>query len=105
MILVTMRFRVYQDKRREFLQAMESHVERLRLLKGCQSCSFYQDFENDNYFCLVAEWTSREEFDDYIRSNDYAVLSGAVNILTVLAERKLDITQGGMEIVQMLRKK
>lgn len=100
-----MRLYVRTNKRREFLQSAEALLSKTREMKGCIACNLYQDYGNEDKFCLLQEWSTRSQVDEYIRSDDLAILLGAAKVLTKPAEIKLDITRGGMEVVKLVRGK
>jgi quinol monooxygenase YgiN len=81
MILVTIRARTRPDKRGEFTQTVTSLLNQIRKSPGCLSCHFYQEFAEENIFCFVEEWSSHQEFEDYLRTNTFCVLLGAMQVL------------------------
>jgi quinol monooxygenase YgiN len=81
MIFVTIRAKTHPDKRTEFTQTVTSLLNQIRKSPGCLSCYFYQEFEEENTFCLFEEWASQEEFENYLRTNSFCVLLGAMQIL------------------------
>ena len=100
-----MRVHIRAEKRREFLQNAGSVMNRLKNTSGCLRCDFYQDYENEDIFCFVQEWKSKPVLDDYLRSSNFGALLGAARLLSEPAEIKLDITQGNMETVKVMRGK
>ena len=80
-------------------------MNKLQETKGCMSNNLYQDYENENIFCLVQEWESRLLLKEYLQSMDFGVLLGAAKVLSEPVEIKLDITQGNMETVNAIRAK
>ncbi len=45
--------KVVPEKRAELLQTLSSMTEEIRNEKGCMSCYFYQEVENENIFILL----------------------------------------------------
>lgn len=103
MVQLTMRLHIQSAKRREFLRTAESLLTKLKEIVGCISCNFYQDFDDENIFCFVQEWNSRQDLDVYLHSNDFSVLFGAVKVLGKPVKFKVDITRGDLETVNAIR--
>lgn len=53
MIEATIKMKVVPEKRAELLQTLSSMTEEIRNEKGCMSCYFYQEVENENIFILL----------------------------------------------------
>jgi quinol monooxygenase YgiN len=49
--------------------------------KGCLGHNIFQDIENDNSFSLIQMWQSRDDLDDYLRSDLFKVLIGTRYLL------------------------
>ena len=85
MILVTIRILVPQDSHPELMQTIMPLLTAVKIqsgcvnaflclnscLKGCNQAAIY----------LREEWETQADVDDYMDSNDYAVLLGAVSVL------------------------
>jgi len=100
-----MQLHVRPNKQREFLQSAEALLSKTREMKGCMGCNLYQDLGDEDRFCFLQEWDLRLHVDEYVRSEELAILLGAARVLTEPAEIKIDITRGGMEVVKMVRGK
>ncbi len=82
MIVVTIKMDVLPEKRREFLQTIRALTSPTRSNKGCINCHYYQDVEDENIISLVEEWETQEELDNHLRSEQFSVLLGAMNLLS-----------------------
>ena len=85
MILKTTRIIVRPEKRVELAQTIGRllgpiHVKRL---KGCRKISFYLDAVDQNSSLLLSEWETESDLNRYLRSNDFAILRGAIMVLSV----------------------
>ena len=67
--------------------------------------NLYQDYEDENVFCFIQEWKSRQILEEYLQSMDFGVMLGAAKVLSEPVEIKIDITQGNMETVNAIREK
>lgn len=105
MILLTMRIQIRTAKRWEFLQNAEEVLKKLKDTSGCVRYYLYQDYSDENIFCFVQEWESRQILEKYLRSTDFGVLLGSVKVLSEPVEIKIDFTQGNMETVNAIREK
>lgn len=45
-------------------------------------CDCYQQVERGEDLCVIMEWKNRKAIDRYVRSDDLAVLLGAIQALT-----------------------
>ncbi len=82
MIIVIIKFNSRSEKCLELKQSLLAMIEPTRKEKGCLSHNIFQDIENDNDFSLVQMWQSREDLDDYLRSDLFTVLIGTRYLLS-----------------------
>ena len=87
MIVNTTRITVPSEKRREFLQTMRRLLEPSKRATGCRTFDFYLDATDENSTLLVSEWDTETDLNNYLQSDDFAILRGA---LTVLSARSVD---------------
>jgi quinol monooxygenase YgiN len=107
MILANLKMNTLPEKRREFLQTLQSVSTLIRNEKGCLSCNAFQDLENENSFCLIDTWETRDDLDQHIQSDRFAVLLGTKTLLSrpmEVAIHEVSAT-GGMEAVEAVRGK
>jgi quinol monooxygenase YgiN len=81
MILVTIRMKVLLGKHLELSQTINSLIGSIRAEKGCRRCDFYQSIENENQLNLLEEWDTQENLKGYLKSDQFRVLRGAMNLL------------------------
>ena len=87
MILNTARMTVRPDKRAEFFQTVGGLLEPIKSAPGCRGFRFYVDSTNENSSLLIGEWETEADLENHLRSNDFAVLRGAI---TVLCTRRVE---------------
>ena len=87
MIVNTTRIIVQPEKRTEFFQTVGRLLVPIKNAKGCQTFDFYLDASDENSTLLVSEWETERDLKNYLESNDFAVLRGAI---TVLGVRSID---------------
>ena len=87
MIVNTTRITVRPETRTEFLQTIGRLLEPCKRAKGCRTFDFYLDATDENSTLLVSEWDTETDLNNYLRSDDFAVLKGAI---TVLSARSID---------------
>ena len=88
MIVNTTRITVSPEKRTEFLQTIGRLLEPSKRAKGCRTFDFYLDAKDENSTLLVSEWDTETDLNNYFRSDDFAVLRGA---MTVLSAHSIDL--------------
>ena len=87
MIVNTTKITVQPDKRTEFVQTVGRLLDPIKSAKGCRTFDFYLDASDENSTLLVSEWETERDLNNYLESNDFAVLRGAI---TVLGIRSID---------------
>lgn len=80
MIIIKIIMNALPEKRKEVLQTLRSMLESFRLEKGCRDYQVFQCIEDENVFCLVGEWDTREDLKHHMRSDRFGALLGT-NIL------------------------
>ena len=69
------------------MQTIGPLLEPIKSAKGCRAFGFYLDAADQNSTLLVSEWETETDLDNYLGSNDFAILRGAI---TVLGVRSID---------------
>lgn len=93
MVVSTTRITVQPEKRTEFLQSIGPLVEPIRSAKGCRDFGFYLDAADENSTLLISEWETETDLDNYLGSNDFAILRGAITVLSVQSvDSKANVT-------------
>ena len=83
MILKTTKIIVRPEKRVELAQTIGRLLGPIKDVKGCRKISFYLDAVDQNSSLLLSEWETESDLERYLRSNDFAILRGAIMILSV----------------------
>jgi quinol monooxygenase YgiN len=105
MIIVRVTMNALPMKRKELLQTIEAMSASMRKEKGCLSHHLYEDMEDENVLCLLEEWESQEDLENYLKSDRFAALLGAMDLLCegpVIKFSKVSST-AGMELVKAVR--
>jgi quinol monooxygenase YgiN len=71
------------EKRTELVQTIRRLLGPIKNAKGCRTIRFYLDAADENSSLLLSEWETESDLDRYIRSNDFAILRGAIMVLSV----------------------
>jgi quinol monooxygenase YgiN len=82
-IVNTTRITVYPEKRVELAQTITRLIEPVRDIKGCLTFGFYLDAADENSLLLISEWDTESDLDRYVRSNNFAILRGAIRVLSI----------------------
>ena len=86
MVIVIIKLNAMPEKCLEFKQSLLALIEPIRKEKGCLSLEILQDIANDNGFSLIQMWQTRDDLDDYLRSDLFTVLIGTRYLLNRPAE-------------------
>lgn len=81
MIVATIRLRINQENRKELTQTFGSLSAAILLQKGCKSCRVYRQVDSDEVIVLIEEWETRGDWESHFRSNEFAVLHGAMDLV------------------------
>jgi len=93
MIVNRTKFTVQPEKRTEFLQTIGPLVEPIKSAKGCHDFGLYFDVADENSTLLVSEWETETDLNNYLGSNDFAILRGAITVLSVQStDSKVNVT-------------
>jgi quinol monooxygenase YgiN len=82
-ILKTTRITVKAEKRVELAQTISRLLGPIKDVKGCRAIGFYLDAVDQNSTLLLSEWETESDLDRYLRSNDFAILRGAITVLSI----------------------
>jgi len=83
MVVNTTRVTVHPDKRQEFLQTIGRMMDPIKQARGCLSCRFYIDAVDENSSLILGEWETEIDLNNYMHSNEFAALRGAIIVLGV----------------------
>ncbi len=82
MVIAIIKLNARPEKCLELKQSLLAMIEPTRKEKGCMSHNISRDIENDNDFSLIQMWQSRDDLDDYLRSDLFTVLIGTRYLLS-----------------------
>ena len=77
MLIASLSFDVWPEKRGEFLSTITQVIPPIRWSMGCLGCRLVSDCENPNVFTLVCDWDNRACLDRYLASSEFQILEGA----------------------------
>jgi quinol monooxygenase YgiN len=96
-IVKTTRITVRPDKRKELAQTIGRLLGPIKNVKGCRTIRFYFDAADENSSLLLSEWETESDLERYLRSNDFAILRGAIMVLSVgSTDSKAFVTTEGL---------
>ena len=81
MIVTTIRMQTTPENRKELMQTFRSLSHPIRSENGCKSCRIYREIGNEEAVIVIQEWDSRNHLDNHLRSDDFAVMVGAMSLL------------------------
>ena len=82
-IVMATRINVRPEKRIELAQTIGRLLEPAKNVKGCRTNRFYLDAADENASLLLSEWETESDLDRYLHSNEFAILRGALMVLSV----------------------
>lgn len=81
MIVTTIRIQTTPENRRELMQTFRFLSDPIQSESGCKSCRIYREVDNDGAVIVIQEWDSRNHLDNHLRSDEFAVMIGAMSLL------------------------
>ncbi len=107
MIIIRITMNALLEKRTEVMQTLFSMIEPTENERGCLSCHVFRDIEDRNIFSLTADWETRRDLDDHIKSDRFSVLLGTKSLLCELPQIEIHTVSHseGMETVNAARGK
>jgi quinol monooxygenase YgiN len=107
MIVVSLRVLVPPENRRELLQTIRSLLNPISNQTGCLGSHCYVEVGDNAAVCLIEEWETQTDMDNHMRSDIFAVLLGALNLLKGRSEIEFKVLslQAGIETVDAARGK
>jgi len=93
MIDATIKMTVPAGKRKEVLQTMKAILGPIRREQGCISCNCYVDVEDEGIFFFKEDWKTREDLDNHLKTDRFAVLIGAMSLLNAEPEIRFDTVE------------
>jgi quinol monooxygenase YgiN len=97
-IVNTTRLTVNPEKHIEFVQTIRRLLGSTRGVKGCRTFCFYLDAVDENSSLLISEWETESDLERYLRSNDSAILRGAIRVLSIRSvDSKALVTSHGRQ--------
>lgn len=82
MILSTSRITLRPGKRKEFFQTVGRLIGPITEARGCVGFRCYVDASDENSSLLIGEWETESDLNTYFNSDDFAILRGAITILS-----------------------
>ena len=82
-IVTTTTISVQPDKRTELFQTIDALISQINRAHGCVMFRHYVDALDENSSLLMAEWETDSDLNNYLRSNDFAILRGAITMLSI----------------------
>jgi len=82
-IVSTSRITIRPEKRKEFFQTIGRLLEPITQARGCLTFRCYVDATDENSSLLIGEWEKESDLNSYLDSNDFAILRGAIKILSI----------------------
>jgi len=73
--------KVLSEKRMELSQTISSLSGSIRMEEGCRRCDFCRSIADENRLFLLEEWNSKEHLWAHLKSDNFKVLRGAMNLL------------------------
>ena len=98
MVIVTLRMKVFPGKFKEVCQTVRALRGRFENEKGFLGLHIYRDIENQNGFCLMKEWETREDLEHYLHSDNFGVLLGAIHFLAESPDLKISTVSSMKEM-------
>ena len=82
MFCCLMKIGIKQYKNDEFVQSVYSLMSTIRQDRSCLYYTVYRDAEQDNLYCIVGEWKTRQALEKHFQTREFELLLGAAKVLS-----------------------
>ena len=82
MMLSATSITTHPENRVELSQTISRLLGPIKELQGCRTFRFYRDVADENSSLLLSEWETESDFDSFLQSDNFAILRGAITVLT-----------------------
>lgn len=72
---------IQSGKRQEFLQAVDMFCSRQATDNTCTGCTVFETVGTPNQFFWMEQWADRRSLDDYLKTERFRALLGAIEVL------------------------
>ena len=105
MLLMTIRVNISLEKQQEFMQTVLSLLAEIRTTAAFVDYDLYRAVEKNDTFCLVSKWQSQQHLHEHVRTRNFSVLLGALQVLGNAQDITLDTIShtSGVETIQAVR--
>jgi quinol monooxygenase YgiN len=90
MILLKIVIEIKPQKKTEFLQTMNSLILTAPPEEGCSKRTVYQRLNDENAYCCVQTWNSKEKLERYMSTDRFKALQGAMQLLGEVKELSMN---------------
>lgn len=106
MITVTLRLKVPDKRRQDFMNSAKLILGPTRIQSGCMSCRLYQDLDEPDAVFLVEEWESREKLDRHFNSEQCRIILSLIEASDQFPEIKISTVSKmeGLEAIEAVRR-
>ena len=96
-IVTTTTISIQPEKRTELFQTISVLIDQTNRARGCLMFRYYIDAADENSLLLLAEWETDSDLNNYLRSEAFAILRGAITLFsTRCTDFKALITSRGV---------
>ena len=82
-MIATTRVKVLPQRRKEFFQTITPLTQRIRKENGCLDYRLYEEAGRENSLVVIEEWAGESHWNEHRKGNNFAVLFGLLNVLSV----------------------
>ena len=106
MITVTLRIKVSDKRRQDFINSAKLILGPTRIQPGCMSCRLYQDLDEPDAVFLVEEWESREKLDRHFSSEQCRIMLSLMEAADQFPEININTVSKteGLEAIEAARR-
>lgn len=104
---LTIEMRANPGKFQELHQTLEAFLPMIRGQNGCRECRIARDIEDGDVLVLVIHWETREDLEQWVRSESGSALLGAIELLGETSKVGIgkDLSWEGIDALKRIRKK
>lgn len=107
MMALCIKVAVQPENRMELQQTLRTLKEAIRQEAGCLDVSIFLNLLDESNLIIEEEWGSQQELENHLRSENFAVLYGAITCLSATGKSSVRILSENEDFgaIHNLRKK
>lgn len=105
MIIIILTIHVHPNSRADAVKTFKAAMGPTQVKPGCLKSMLNSHIDNDDTLVLLEQWSSQEDFEHHVRSEEYRLILSAMELSTRQPDIEIHTVSStvGLELVERLR--